>query len=520
MTPHKPNRSRRDTPAKQEAQERRLAEKKEKQQTLSDLLGRKASGEEMSKKDEKKLAKLQKELKTDSFDDVSQAEDIEMSGMAPAPPDMDSHGNTVHAETVKDSETPGSKTTEPSVVPQTKPPYPEPDTDDSLESGQNLPAKSREFRATSFSAEANTEAGNTQQEMTSANKSKLFQQLRKENVEVVEEGYLIAGYTVWMVYGHGLPSAAKYEMEALEYDNDEELKEHQRLSSTEKRISILKKENGRRQYNYDNIESIDAVTVLPYGRRNGKRRPRDDKYKQSKPKKPRFRLTLVQVKWRNILPTHEDMLKEGRTWEPRSELLSMVGQKYKVQLDLQIFEMCETQDSRNALWMEKNGKAHLTRPKTPLPGNIELVSARAARQKSSSKRCSVPSQTRTNNGRNGTEDKGKDQEEEGESEDEDDESEDEEGKRERQPLQGGNANSKKKSVKGSRARIQNAEGGKAPEPVKFSQMTYTIYMMELDKIPASDVDKDEHAENRARWERDWPTYKQNMLDAGHQLVEF
>ncbi|KAJ6090807.1 hypothetical protein N7499_003521 [Penicillium canescens] len=241
----------------------------------------------------------------------------------------------------------------------------------------NLPAHTES--STSSSAKQGTDAGSPQGKTRAAIQSITFQHMKDEGVDIVEEGYLQLGPRIWMVRGYGFPHGAKYEMEAIQCDSDwQRLDELPRLSSTEKRLSILKNENGRRQYTIDNIERIDAVTVLPYGRRKGKRRNHDN---ETKPKKPRFRLTLVQVKWKNILEEHVKKFKEGRTWEPRSELLGMVGRKCQAQLDRDIFEMCRTQDKRNASWLKEKKLSHLERPDTPLPGKVEWISGREESRK-------------------------------------------------------------------------------------------------------------------------------------------
>ncbi|KAJ6061269.1 hypothetical protein N7444_001965 [Penicillium canescens] len=242
-----------------------------------------------------------------------------------------------HAESVADVEMPGNAPISPNanVDSTTKTRYPESGAEDN-EREPNLPAHTES--STSSSAKQGTDAGSPQGKTRAAIQSITFQHMKDEGVDIVEEGYLQLGPRIWMVRGYGFPSRGQ-----VRNGSD---------SITEKRLSILKNENGRRQYTIDNIERIDAVTVLPYGRRKGKRRNHDN---ETKPKKPRFRLTLVQVKWKNILEEHVKKFKEGRTWEPRSELLGMVGRKCQAQLDRDIFEMCRTQDKRNASWLkEKN----------------------------------------------------------------------------------------------------------------------------------------------------------------------
>ncbi|KAJ6019394.1 hypothetical protein N7522_001461 [Penicillium canescens] len=381
--PGNPGRSLRQTSAREETVKNMRDEMHKKEEKLKKLLNK----TDKRPADEKMIDKLRKELNHYTSSDAKQSDHAQAVPVAGGEvPDIErakrkspAQPEPGHAESVADVEMPGNVPISPNanVDSTTKTRYPESGAEDN-EREPNLAAQT-ESPTSSSSAKQGTDAGNPQGKTRAAIQSITFQHMKDEGVDIVEEGYLHLGPRIWMVRGYGFPHGAKYEMEVIQCASDwQRLDELPRLSSTEKRLSILKNENGRRQYTIDNIERIDAVTVLPYGRRKGKKRNHDN---ETKPKNPRFRLTLVQVKWKNILEEHVKKLKEGRTWEPRSELLGMVGRKCQAQLDRDIFEMCRTQDKRNASWLKEKKLSHLERPETPLPGKVEWISGREESRK-------------------------------------------------------------------------------------------------------------------------------------------
>ncbi|KAJ6027434.1 uncharacterized protein N7446_003972 [Penicillium canescens] len=539
----------RSTPARVEAEQRRLAEKEEKQKLLAELLNQNAQGQ-ISEKDKKTITKLQKQLGIQSFSEAVQTEsetvrpatNADTSAVGSAVPEVESHIDTTgnaseHAKRATNGVAPGTRTAEPTVNSQTKPQYSESGTEDGDGHEQNPRTHSQGRQAPSSSPGAKEQAVKARRKKATGTQSNIVEAMRKAGVEVVEEGFITVGSNIWMVYGYGLPNAAKYEMKVLGYCDENKLKTLQWLSSTGNRISQLKNENGRRQYSYDNIESLDAATVLPYGRRKGKRGLHDN---ETVSKKPRFRLTLVQVKWRNLLPEHKSLSKNGRTWEPRSDLLGMVREIYKAQLDREIFELCGRQDVRYESWLKDNQKSHLAilkRPPTPLPGKLEWISdrndarkeaarTRTARQRPPGVRSSEDAQRRAKHQRNGPKNKrkrrdgqkededGDEDEDEEEEESEDDKSDEEEGR----SSASGKATSK--SPKGSRVRIQNAEGVKprAPEKKNFSYLSYLFSLLAPLGMTPDDLDKEENKDLREKWDGDWEKFKKDMEKDGWTCV--
>jgi hypothetical protein len=369
----------RHTSAREATERHRQDERRKKEEKLRKLL----SKADKRPADERMIENLRKELGHDTSSDAKQSDRAQAVPVAGGEvPDVErpkrkrpEQPEPGHAEPVANVETAGNVPITPnaSVDSTTKTRYPESNAEDN-DSERNLPAQTKEAPTPSSSPKQGTDADNPQGKTRGARQSIAFQHMKNEGLDIVDEGYLQQGHHFWVVRGYGFPNSVKYEMDLIQGASDRKsLDKLPRLSSTEKRLSILRNEKGKRQYTIDNIEGIDAVTVLPYGCRKGKRSSHGN---DTKPKKPRFRLTLVQVKWKNILEEHNKKLKDGRTWEPRSELLGMVGRKWEAQLDHEIFEMCREQDKRNARWLEKKNLSHLERPETPLPGNIEWISSR------------------------------------------------------------------------------------------------------------------------------------------------
>ncbi|KAJ6086180.1 hypothetical protein N7486_010461 [Penicillium sp. IBT 16267x] len=411
--PENPGRSLRQTSAREATEKNRLDERRKKKEKLEELL----SKADKRPADERMIDKLRKELNHYTSSDAKQSDHAQAVPVAGGEvPDIErakrkrpAQPEPEHANPVTDVEMPGNVPIAPNtkVDSTTKTRYPESGTEDNGR-GSNIPARASKSPTSSPPAKDGTDTGNPKGEKGLVSQSITFQHMKDEGVEVVEEGYFQLGPRNWVVFGYGFPHGAKYEMEVCHF-HISTLGRLQRLSSIEKRISILKNENGRRQYTFDNIENLVAVAVLPYGRRKGKRRSQDN---NAKPERRSFRLTYVLIKWKDLLEQDDKKLKGCRSWEPRSELLGMVGRKFAARLDHDIFEMCRTQDRRNALWLKERQLSHLERPETPLPGKIEWISgrdearkeaarARTARQKTHKAKRSEPDPQRATGERTG-----------------------------------------------------------------------------------------------------------------------
>jgi hypothetical protein len=218
----------------------------------------------------------------------------------------------------------------------------------------------------------------------------------------------------------------------------------------------------------------------------------------------------------------------------------MVREIYKAQLDREIFELCGRQDVRYESWLKDNQKSHLAilkRPPTPLPGKLEWISdrndarkeaarTRTARQRPPGVRSLEDAQRRVKHQRNGPKNKRKrrDGQKEDEDGDEDEDEEEEESEDDKSDEEEGRSSASGKAIskspKGSRVRIQNAEGVKplAPEKKNFSYLSYLFSLLAPLGMTPDDLDKEENKDLREKWDGDWEKFKKDMEKDGWTCV--